>query len=121
MKRSCFVMLLSVILFVIKLGQRFHHINLNYDFFIVYFRSKVDLIDMRSVSFGGSNSIMHAKDYFSKFSWLSALLSKQAKYVAEHLRNIFFTFVPPKILQSDNGKEFVSVFSIVLIKLCLCL
>ena len=70
-------------------------------------RMQIDLIDMRSVSFGGFNFIMHAKDHFTKFSWLKALPSKEAKHVAEELRNIFFTFGPPKILQSDNGKEFV--------------
>ena len=70
-------------------------------------RLQVDLIDMRSVSYGGFNFIMHAKDHFTKFSWLSPLPSKEAKHVAEQLRNIFFTFGPPRILQSDNGKEFV--------------
>lgn len=70
-------------------------------------RMQVDLIDMRSVSYEGFNYIMHAKDHFTKFSWLSVLTSKEAKNVAEQLRNIFFTFGPPRILQSDNGKEFV--------------
>lgn len=70
-------------------------------------RLQVDLIDMRSVSYDGNNFIMHAKDHFSKFTWLYALPSKEAIHVAKNLRNIFHTFGPPKILQSDNGKEFV--------------
>jgi hypothetical protein len=70
-------------------------------------RLQVDLIDMRSTSYNGYNFIMHAKDHFTKFSWLFPLPSKEAMHVANHLRNIFYTFGPPKILQSDNGKEFV--------------
>lgn len=70
-------------------------------------RLQVDLIDMRSVEHNGFKFIMHVKDHFTKFSWLFALPSKEANNVATHLRNIFYTFGPPKILQSDNGKEFV--------------
>ncbi|CAF2083011.1 unnamed protein product [Rotaria magnacalcarata] len=71
-------------------------------------RLQVDSIDMRSIKHDGFNFIMHAKDHFTKFSWLFALPSKEAHHVALHLRNIFYTFGPPKILQSDNGKEFVA-------------
>ncbi|CAF3372080.1 unnamed protein product [Rotaria socialis] len=71
-------------------------------------RLQVDLIDMRSVSYDGFNFIMHAKDHFTKFTWLYALPSKEAIHVANNLRNMFYTFGPPKILQSDNGKEFVA-------------
>ncbi|CAF0723680.1 unnamed protein product [Adineta steineri] len=71
-------------------------------------RLQVDLIDMRSVSYNIYNFIMHAKDHFTKFSWLYALPSKEAINVANNLRNIFYTFGLPKILQSDNGKEFVA-------------
>jgi transposase InsO family protein len=67
----------------------------------------MDLIDMRSVQYEDSKFILHVKDHFTKFSWIFALPSKEAKHVATHLRNIFYTFGPPKILQSDNGKEFV--------------
>ncbi|CAF4131102.1 unnamed protein product, partial [Adineta steineri] len=35
--------------------------------------------------------------------------SKEAINVANNLRNIFYTFGPPKILQSDNGKEFAKI------------
>lgn len=70
-------------------------------------RLQVDLIDMRSVCYGGMNFILHAKDHFTKFSWLFALPSKEAKHVANHLHTIFCTAGPPRILQSDNGKEFV--------------
>jgi Integrase core domain len=70
-------------------------------------RMQMDLIDMRSVTYGGFNFVFHAKDHFTKYSWLSALPSKEAKYVATELQKIFYTFGPPRILQSDNGKEFV--------------
>jgi hypothetical protein len=68
---------------------------------------QVDLIDMRSLQYDGYSFIMHCKDHFTKFSWLYALPSKEASGVAINLRNLFYTFGPPKILQSDNGKEFV--------------
>jgi hypothetical protein len=70
-------------------------------------RLQVDLIDMSSISYNDQKFIMHVKDHFTKFSWLFALPSKEAINVANNLRNIFYTFGPPKILQSDNGKEFV--------------
>lgn len=70
-------------------------------------RLQIDLIDMRSVCYGGMNFILHAKDHFTKFSWLFPLPSKEAKHVASHLHTIFCTAGPPRILQSDNGKEFV--------------
>ncbi|CAF4112321.1 unnamed protein product [Rotaria magnacalcarata] len=69
--------------------------------------TKVDLIDMRSVQYNGFNFIMHVKDHFKKFSWLFSLPTKEARHVALNLKNIFYTFGSPKILQSDNGKEFV--------------
>jgi len=70
-------------------------------------RMQMDLIDMRSTEYNGFNFIMHVKDHFTKFSWLFALSSKEAKFVANNLKGIFCTFGPPTILQSDNGKEFV--------------
>ncbi|CAM4983014.1 unnamed protein product [Rotaria socialis] len=70
-------------------------------------RLQVDLIDMHSVQHNGFKFIMYVKNHFTKSSWLFALPSKEANNVATHLRNIFYTFEPPKILQSDNGKECV--------------
>ncbi|CAF4620444.1 unnamed protein product, partial [Rotaria socialis] len=70
-------------------------------------RLQVDLIDMHSVQHNGFKFIMYVKNHFTKSSWLFALPSKEANNVAAHLRNIFYTFEPPKILQSDNGKECV--------------
>ena len=47
------------------------------------------------------------KDHFSKFCWAFPLTSKKCDEVAIHLRQVFLQFGPPKILQSDNGGEFV--------------
>ena len=42
------------------------------------------------------------------FSWAKPMKSKEAKYVASFLFDIFMTFGAPRILHSDNGKEFVA-------------
>ncbi|CAF4558251.1 unnamed protein product, partial [Didymodactylos carnosus] len=36
------------------------------------------------------------------------MFTKEAANVAQILKSIFFQFGPPKILQSDNGREFVA-------------
>src|SRR6266511_4072518 len=54
--------------------------------------------------------ICHVRDHFTRFSWAKALTSKQAVEVAAYLFDLFhFLGSPPKILQSDNGKEFTAV------------
>ena len=52
--------------------------------------------------------ILHARDHFTKYSWAYPLTSKRADEVAEKLTEIFCSFGPSKILQSDNGREFVA-------------
>ena len=49
------------------------------------------------------------RDHFSKFSWAYPLKSKRALEVANNLVTTFHLFGVPKILQSDNGKEFVAM------------
>jgi Integrase core domain len=71
-------------------------------------RVQMDLIDMRSIRDGEFQWILHTKDHFSKFSWAYPLCSKEAQPVAEKLLQQFYSFGVPKILQSDNGKEFVA-------------
>jgi transposase InsO family protein len=68
----------------------------------------MDLIDLRSIRDGEFQWILHIKDHFSKFSWAYPLCSKEAQSVAEKLLQQFYLFGVPKILQSDNGKEFVA-------------
>jgi hypothetical protein len=71
-------------------------------------RMQVDLVDMRSSEYNNYKWIFHAKDHFSKYSWLFPMVSKEAINVAHILQLIFYQFGPPKILQSDNGREFVA-------------
>ena len=71
-------------------------------------RVQVDLIDMSSQPDGDYKWILHARDHFSKYSWIFPLTSKRAAEVAEKLTTLFCMFGPPKILQSDNGREFVA-------------
>lgn len=68
----------------------------------------MDLIDMRSLEYDGFNWIFNAKDHFTKYSWLFPLTSKEAVNVVTVLKSIFYQFGPPRILQSDNGREFVA-------------
>ncbi|CAF1480750.1 unnamed protein product [Didymodactylos carnosus] len=52
--------------------------------------------------------ILHCIDHFSKFTWAYPLENKSAKEVVVKLRQLFFTFGPPRLLHSDNGSEFVA-------------
>ncbi|CAF3793510.1 unnamed protein product [Rotaria sordida] len=61
---------------------------------------------MRNASYDGYNFIMHAKDNFSKFSWLYTLPLKEVTHIVKNLGDLFYRFGPSKILQTDNGKEF---------------
>ncbi len=63
---------------------------------------------MRDRPDGKFKWILHVKDHFSKFLWAYPLESKEVEPMAEKLLNQFYTFGPPCILQSDNGKEFVA-------------
>ena len=71
-------------------------------------RVQVDLIDMTSHPDENFKWILHARDHFTKYSWTFPLTSKKADEVAEKLIEMFCSFGPAKILQSDNGKEFVA-------------
>jgi hypothetical protein len=76
-------------------------------------RLQIDLIDMRTrpdtlnedVIY---NWILNCIDHFSKFTWAYPLQNKSAVEVALKLRELFFVFGPPKLLHSDNGREFVA-------------
>ncbi|CAF2044692.1 unnamed protein product [Rotaria magnacalcarata] len=71
-------------------------------------RIQISLIDMTDRPDGKFKWILHTKDSFSKFVWAYPLESKEVEPVAEKLLNQFYTFGPSCILQSDNGKEFVT-------------
>ena len=52
--------------------------------------------------------VMSVMDCFSKYCWLIPLCTKTAIEVARALCTIFREFGCPKIIQSDNGKEFIA-------------
>jgi len=71
-------------------------------------RGQVDLIDFQSLPDGKYKWILNYQDHHTKFISLLPLESKRAVDVASNLLTIFLTFGAPKILQSDNGREFVN-------------
>ena len=71
-------------------------------------RVQADLIDMTSRPDEDYKWILQARDHFTKYSWAYPLTSKRAEEVAEKMTEIFCNFGPAKILQSDNGREFVA-------------
>lgn len=66
------------------------------------------MIELLKIIAGDYKYLLHYQDHGTKFSLLRPLKSKQAKEVAEELTKIFYTCGAPRILQSDNGKEFVA-------------
>lgn len=71
-------------------------------------RAQVDLIDFQSHPDGESKHIMTYQDHQTKFVLLRALKSETSSEVSRNLLDIFLTIGAPVILQSDNGREFVS-------------
>ncbi|XP_025192476.1 KRAB-A domain-containing protein 2-like [Melanaphis sacchari] len=71
-------------------------------------RGQVDLVDFQSVPDGKFKWILNYQDHSTKFLSLRSLESKRASEVANNLLSIFLTFGAPKILQNDNGREFVN-------------
>ena len=71
-------------------------------------RGQVDLIDMQSVPDRGYTWILHYQDHALKFSLLVAMKDRRASTVAWKLYKIFRIIGAPRILQSDNRREFVN-------------
>ena len=69
-------------------------------------RCQVDLIDMQSQPDGDFRWIMNYQDHLTKYVVLKALRTKCADEVADKIIDVFCVFGAPKILQSDNGREF---------------
>ena len=64
---------------------------------------------MRHLPDGEYHWILHCIDHWSKFNFAYPIPSKHAKCVAECLdKNVFPCFGIPRILQSDNGREFIN-------------
>ncbi|KFY96373.1 hypothetical protein V500_02472, partial [Pseudogymnoascus sp. VKM F-4518 (FW-2643)] len=79
-------------------------------------RVQIDLIDMRHEPSGQFKWILHIKDHFSKYTQLYPLKSKHAEPIAEAFALFIAAFLPPKIMQADNGKEFKGALIILLRK-----
>ncbi|RFU36327.1 hypothetical protein B7463_g118, partial [Scytalidium lignicola] len=77
---------------------------------------QVDLIDMRHEPSGKYKWILHIKDHFIKYSQLYPLKSKESILIAKAFAQFIMAFLPPKIMQCDNGKEFKGAFLILLCK-----
>ena len=70
---------------------------------------QIDLIDMRHHPDGPYHWIGHYMDHWSKMHVLFPLMHKSAVEVALNLSTKVFAYYGlPKILQSDNGREFVN-------------
>jgi Integrase zinc binding domain len=79
-------------------------------------RVQIDLIDMRHEPSGQFKWILHIKDHFSKYTQLYPLKSKHAQPIADAFAQFIAAFLPPKIMQADNGKEFKGALLILLRK-----
>ena len=65
---------------------------------------------MRHLPHGNNKWILHCVDHWSKFNFAYALDAKTASNVAGILNtHIFPYFGVPRILHSDNGREFVNM------------
>ena len=72
-------------------------------------RLQVDLIDMRHRPDSSYHWIGHYMDHWSKYHVIFPLMKKSAAEVAINLQRSVFAFLgTPKILHSDNGREFVN-------------
>ena len=73
---------------------------------------------MRHLPHGNKKWILHCVDHWSKFNFAYALEAKSAANVADNLNtHVFPYFGVPRILHSDNGREFVNGVIIDLLKL----
>ena len=71
---------------------------------------------MRHELSGQYKWILHIKDHFSKYTQLYPLKSKHAELIADAFALFIAAFLPPKIMQADNGKEFKGALLILLRK-----
>ena len=79
-------------------------------------RVQIDLIDMRHEPSGQYKWILHIKDHFSKYTQLYPLKSKHAEPIANCFALFIAAFLPLKIMQANNRKEFKGALLILLHK-----
>lgn len=73
-------------------------------------RIQADLIELNADQSKASGSrykfVLSCVDHFSKYKWCYALDNKSAEKILQCIKNVFATYGPPTIFQTDNGKEF---------------
>jgi len=69
---------------------------------------EIDLVGPLPISQNGCTYILTIVDVCSSYTVLRALKSKESEVVARKLWEVFTDYGTPKILQSDNGLEFVN-------------
>jgi hypothetical protein len=69
---------------------------------------------MRHELSGQFKWILHVKDHFSKYTQLYPLKSKHVEPIIDDFALFIIAFLPPKIIQYDNGKEFKGALLILL-------
>jgi hypothetical protein len=72
-------------------------------------RIVIDLVDFKDylADNDGMRYLLNCIDSFSQFTWSFALCDKTAAGVEREIITIFKNFGYPRILQSDNGGEFI--------------
>jgi hypothetical protein len=59
----------------------------------------------------GNKYVLTVCDYFTKFVWVRALPSKEAKTVVQSLKELFLLFGIPNVITTDQGTEFKNSFN----------
>ena len=74
-------------------------------------RMQADVVNLSSVSTQSEqqqyHSVLVMLDVFSRFLWLYPLSDKTCMTVSSILKKVWQQFGPPRILQTDNGSEFI--------------
>lgn len=76
-------------------------------------RMAMDLVDMGTKASDGMKWLLNVIDTFSKYAWSKAIPDKEGQTVTEYLGDILADMqeefgAQPRMIQSDNGSEFVS-------------
>ncbi len=84
----------------------------------VQIRHQIDLMDMGSkgsVKMNGKlyRYVLIVIDVFSRFIWLHPLTNKSSRDVAKELESIYMEHGAPRIVQSEQGGEQGSIFTVV--------
>ncbi len=79
-------------------------------------RVQINFINMQHELSGQYKWIFHAKDFFSKYSWLYLLQAKKSEPIARVLKQWLMAFKPLKIIQCNNRKKFQGALLLVLKK-----